>query len=205
MRSANVPFRLNFMGSMRPVIPRPLVSEASPRPVLRFADLALKPLINVCDALLRFCFLQSFPHVCRTELDPATGFLKEPDHLRIAVTIHAAWRISKTTASTMIPKSQADASVAAFEREGAPTRLNLARQTVQPKYERRIGYRRCTKASSEGRPCFESEYVEDDSLCVIGDDVGSPVCDTNYYGFMIDRLSADKQLFHARYMSGATN
>jgi hypothetical protein len=119
--------------------------------------------------------------------------------MRIAATVHAAWSISKTTASTMIPRSQAELSVANFERNGAPTRLNLARQTVQPRYERRIGYRRCTAPSSEGRPCFRSELVEDDSICVIGDNVGSPACDTNFYGFMIDRLSADKQLFLARY------
>mmetsp|Transcript_18796 Transcript_18796/g.27655 ORF Transcript_18796/g.27655 Transcript_18796/m.27655 type:complete len:1366 (-) Transcript_18796:313-4410(-) len=131
-----------------------------------------------------------FPHVCRTATD-ASGKFEQPASMRIAVTVHSAWSISGTSDSSMITKAQSAASAAAFEAKGAPTRLNLARIQEQPKYERRIGYRRGKGASST--------LVQDDSLCMIGDDVGSPACDSNFYGFMIDRISADKQLFHARY------
>lgn len=131
-----------------------------------------------------------FPHVCRTGND-ANGKVLQPSPMRIAVTVHAAWSISRTSSSTMITSAQSAASATAFEQNGAPTRLKLARLQDQKKFQRLIGYRR---GIGEG-----STIVEDESLCQIGDDVGSAACDANFYGFMIDRLSADKQLFHARY------
>jgi len=160
-----------------------LLRSSSAQPTFRFGSISWA----ACDTAFADPY---FPHICRTEKD-ADGKFLDPDPMRIAVTVHCAWSIARTTDSTMISAAQATAASAAFESNGAPARLNLARLQEQPKYERRMGYRK-------GRDS-RSTLVQDDRPCVIGDDVGSPACDSNFYGFQVDRLSPDNQLFHARY------
>ena len=142
-----------------------------------------------------------FPHVCRTSLD-ASGAFATPDRKRIAVTVHAAWSRTATTESTMVNKDQAQKSWEAFQASGPPTRLELSRLQDQPRFERRIGYRRAGDMgdwNTRWRSSTLATAEELAALCVTGDDPGNPACNQQIYGFMIDRMSPDSELFHARY------
>ena len=186
-RRASPPQRVRARGCRLlhalPLVLALLVGRSSAQPTFRFGSISWA----ACDTPFADPY---FPHVCRTAQD-ADGKFEAPHPRRIAVTVHAAWSKARTTESTMISNAQATASANEFELNGAPTWLGLSRLQEQPKYERRVGYRR-GKGSG-------SMLVDDDSLCVTGDDVGKPACSSNVYGFMIDRLSPDKQIFHARY------